>query len=97
MKAYFGPGGNSDAFKAAGNKSTLDAPRWLRSIGLDAYEYEAGNGIAATPAMLSAIGKQAKEHNIKMLQDGNGSYEDQPWNATVLANANKILFHSFEN
>ena len=64
--AYFGPGGNSEAFKLAGGKSTLDAPRWLRSIGLDAYEYEAGNGIAASPAMLSAIGKEALENNIKM-------------------------------
>lgn len=64
--AYFGPGGNSEAFKLAGGKSTLDAPRWLRSIGLDAYEYEAGNGIAASPAMLAAIGKQAVENNIKM-------------------------------
>jgi deoxyribonuclease-4 len=66
MKAYFGPGGNSEAFKLAGGKSTLDAPAWLESIGLDAYEYEAGNGIAASPQMLSAIGKRAKEHGIKM-------------------------------
>ena len=66
MKAYFGPGGNSEAFKLAGGKSTLDAPQWLESIGLDAYEYEAGNGIAASPQMLSAIGKRAKEHGIKM-------------------------------
>ena len=37
MKAFFGPGGNSEAFKLAGGKSTLDAPRWLSEIGLDAY------------------------------------------------------------
>jgi len=66
MKAYFGPGGNSEAFKAAGKKSTLEAPRWISEIGLDAYEYEAGNGIASTPAMLAAIGKEAREHNVKM-------------------------------
>lgn len=66
MKAYFGPGGNSEAFKLAGGKSTLDAPRWLDSIGLDAYEYEAGNGIAGSPAMLSSIGREAEKYNIKM-------------------------------
>lgn len=66
MKAYFGPGGNSEAFKRAGGKSSLDAPRWLRSIGLDAYEYEAGNGIASSPQMLSAIGKEAEMNEIKM-------------------------------
>ncbi len=66
MKAYFGPGGNSVAFKEAGCKSTLDAPRWLKSIGLDAYEYEAGNGIASSPEMLSKIGASAREEGIKL-------------------------------
>ncbi len=66
MKAYFGPGGNSDAFRAAGLKSTLDAPSWVKSIGLDAYEYEAGNGLAASSAMLAEIGREAKLHDIKM-------------------------------
>ena len=65
-RATFGPGGNSEAFKLAGGKSTLDAPAWLESIGLDSYEYEAGNGLNASPTMLSAIGKEAKKHNIKM-------------------------------
>ena len=66
MSAFFGPGGNSEAFKLAGGKSTLDVPKFVSSIGLDAYEYEAGNGIAASPSMLAAIGEQAKIHNVKM-------------------------------
>ncbi len=66
MKAFFGPGGNSEAFKLSGGKSTLDAPRWLASIDLDAYEYEAGNGISGSPQMLSAIGAEAKRYSIKM-------------------------------
>lgn len=66
MTAFFGPGGNSDAFKLSGGKSTLDAPRWLNSIDLNAYEYEAGNGIVASPQMLSAIGAEAKKYDIKM-------------------------------
>ena len=66
MRALFGPGGNSEAFKVWGGKSTLDAPRFVSEIGLDAYEYEAGNGIASSPAMLSAIGKEATKHGVKM-------------------------------
>ena len=66
MKAKFGPGGNSDAFRLAGYSSTLDAPMWLREIGLDAYEYEAGNGLSASPYMLAEIGRRASESNIKM-------------------------------
>ncbi len=66
MAAYFGPGGNSDAFRLAGFKSTVDAPAFVKDIGLDAYEYEAGNGLSASPAILSAIGREAEKHNVKM-------------------------------
>ena len=66
MRALFGPGGNSEEFKIWGGKSTLDAPRFVSQIGLDAYEYEAGNGIASSPAMLSAIGAEAKKYGVKM-------------------------------
>ena len=66
MKPYFGPGGNSDDFRFCGGRSTLDAPLYVAKMGLDAYEYEAGNGLAASPEMLKAIGKEAKLHNVKM-------------------------------
>lgn len=66
MSAFFGPGGNSDAFRRAGFSSTLDAPRWVSEIGLDAYEYEAGNGLAAGSAMLSEVGRRAREYGIRM-------------------------------
>ncbi len=64
--AYFGPGGNSQAFYDAGMKETKKAPMWLRSIGLDAYEFEAGNGLTAGSATLTAIGEAAKENGIRM-------------------------------
>lgn len=66
MNAKFGPGGNSDAFRLAGYSSTLDAPAWLSKIGLDAYEYEAGNGLAAGISTLAEIGRRASENGIKM-------------------------------
>lgn len=66
MSAYFGPGGNSIAFKLAGGKTTVQAPEWVSSIGLNAYEYEAGKGIVASPAVLAEIGEEAKKYNIKM-------------------------------
>lgn len=62
----FGPGGNSEAFKAAGKKSTVEAPEWISSIGLDAYEFEAGRGVNAGEAVLRAIGEQARLHGILM-------------------------------
>ena len=64
--ATFGPGGNGDLFYAEGYKSTMQAFGWLKSYGLDAYEYEAGNGITASDATLRAIGEKAREHGILM-------------------------------
>lgn len=65
-KAAFGPGGNSESFYAEGHKSTAEAPAWVAARGLDAYEYEAGNGISAGEAALRKIGEAAKQHGILM-------------------------------
>ena len=65
-RAKFGPGGNSEAFYAAGLKSSVDAPAWIASIGLDAYEYQAGNGLTASEATLKRIGVAAKAVGIRM-------------------------------
>ena len=64
--AVFGPGGNSRSFYDAGYKSTLQAPAYLRAIGLGAYEFEAGNGITAGEATLAKIGEAARENGIEM-------------------------------
>lgn len=64
--ATFGPGGNSNSFYAEGHKSTAEAPAWVKAKGLDAYEYEAGNGIAAGEASLRKIGEEAKKHGVLM-------------------------------
>ena len=66
MSALFGPGGNGEAFRFYGGTSTVQAPRFVSEYGLDAYEYEAGNGIASSPAMLKEIGRNAREHGVKM-------------------------------
>ena len=65
-KAIFGPGGNSDLFYAEGNKASVQSPGWIRRFGLDAYEYEAGNGLTASEASLRAVGEKAREHGIRM-------------------------------
>lgn len=62
----FGPGGNSESFYAEGFKSTLQAPSWVKARGLDAYEYQAGNGLTGSDATLAAIGKKAREYGILM-------------------------------
>ena len=65
-RAFFGPGGNSKSFYDAGLKSTVDAPEWVKSVGLDAYEYEAGSGLTASAGTLMLIGQKAKEAGVRM-------------------------------
>ena len=64
--AKFGPGGNGDLFYAQGGKGTVQAPEWVKNYGLDAYEFEAGNGLTAGETTLRKIGEEAKKHGIAM-------------------------------
>lgn len=66
MRPLFGPGGNSERFYAEGGKSTKDAPLWVKNFGLDAYEFEAGNGIRGSAELFSAIGRAAADAGISM-------------------------------
>ena len=62
----FGPGGNCEAFYASGAKATKDAPAWVRSLGLSAYEYEAGRGVSVGESVLREIGQAARLADIHM-------------------------------
>ncbi len=64
MNARFGPAGNSDSFYAAGNKATVQAPAWLRSLGLTAYEYQCGRGVRVSEDTARAMCDAAKQHDI---------------------------------
>lgn len=65
-EAIFGPGGNSKSFYETGYTSTLQAPAFVKNLGLGAYEFEAGNGITAKPDTLRAIGEAAKVAGVEM-------------------------------
>ncbi|MBP5231118.1 MAG: TIM barrel protein [Clostridia bacterium] len=65
MPALFGPGGNSVSFQKK-YRSTLDAPKFVSECGLDCYEYEAGQGIAASADTLTRIGENARLFGIRM-------------------------------
>ena len=55
----FGPAGNSESFYAQGYKSTLQAPRWLRDMGLNAFEYSFGRGVGLSEDMAKQIAAEA--------------------------------------
>ena len=65
-QARFGPAGNSDSFYAAGFKSSLDMPKWLAGVGLNAYEYQCGRGVHIKEKTALKLGEEAREHGIAL-------------------------------
>lgn len=63
--AIFGPAGNSDSF-AAVSKSSLDAPAWISSLGLGAYEYQCGNGVRISEATAAKLGANAAASSVRL-------------------------------
>ena len=62
----FGPGGNSVSFYNDGYKSTLDAPKWLFEKGLEAYEYECGQGVRVSTDTAKKFGDEARKYGITL-------------------------------
>ena len=63
MSAKFGPAGNAESFPY---KSSVDAPRWLREIGLECYEYQCGKGVNVGETTARKIGLAAVEQGITL-------------------------------
>lgn len=66
MFAKFGPAGNGKDFYDAGLKSTYQAPAWLKEYGLDAYEYQCGQGVRGSDEVFAKIGDEAKKNGITL-------------------------------
>ncbi len=66
MIAKFGAAGNSDSFYKEGHKASEEMPQWLSNMGLDAYEYQCGNGVRCGEATARKIAEKATEHGIIM-------------------------------
>ncbi len=66
MNALFGPAGNGDLFYNNGHKASEEMPEFLNKYGLDAYEYQCGNGVRVGEETARKIGEAAKKNNIVM-------------------------------
>jgi deoxyribonuclease-4 len=62
----FGPAGNCKTFYDDGFKRTIEAPKWLKEKGLDAYEYSFGKGFTLPDETAIAIGEEMKKYGIAM-------------------------------
>ncbi len=60
----FGPSGNSESFYNQGYKSSVQMPAWLKSMGLNAYEYQCSKGVNVGEATARSIGEEAAKNDI---------------------------------
>lgn len=66
MKAIFGPAGNGELFYEKGHKASEEMPKFLNEYGLDAYEYQCGNGVRIGEETAKKIGAECVKNNIKI-------------------------------
>ena len=104
MRVRFGPAGTPTQYK--GNTSGI--PRFLRKIGLDAFEYQAVRGVKISEEKAIFLGEEAEKHDVKLSLHGpyfinlNGSRETieksigrlvkSAWAAEKM-NAYRVVFH----
>lgn len=60
----FGPSGNSDLFYSEGYKSSLQMPKWLKDMGLNAYEYQCSKGVKIKKESATKLGSEAVANDI---------------------------------
>lgn len=62
----FGPSGNSIAFTEAGNKTSEQSAVWVKSLGLNCFEYSFGRGVNMTDERAVSIGNAFKEAGVEI-------------------------------
>lgn len=65
-RPLFGPSGHSESFSAEGHTATTEMPAWLKSRGLDLFEYSFGRGVNISSKTATEIGKICAENGIEM-------------------------------
>ena len=105
----FGPSGNSLSFYETGHNHTYEAPAWLNSMGLNAFEYSFGRGINIKPETAEEIRKEAEKYDIalsvhapyyiNLVNDSeeklekNRTYFLESFVAATYLGATRIVFH----
>lgn len=66
MGIKIGPSGNSQSFYNVGYKATVDAPKYLKELGLNAFEYPCGRGVNIGSETARKIAIEAEKNGIQM-------------------------------
>ncbi|OQB12486.1 MAG: putative endonuclease 4 [Firmicutes bacterium ADurb.Bin193] len=65
-KTRFGTAGISDSFYVQGGKSSLEVPKWLFKLGLDAFEYQCGRGVKISEDAAKKLGENARANGVTL-------------------------------
>ena len=65
MSAIFGPAGSAEGFLKA-YKSSIDMPKYLNEMGLDAFEYQCGQGVRVSDSIGAALKSKAEKYGVKL-------------------------------
>lgn len=66
MSVKFGPSGNSQKFYEQGYKSSVDMPKWLNKLGLNAYEYQCNRGVKISKLHSIELKNEADKYGIQL-------------------------------
>lgn len=110
MDAKFGPAGNSLSFSKMGYKNNTDIPKYVKAMGLNAYEYQCGRGVHISDEAAVRLGELAKNEGISLslhapyyislsgIEEekrlGSIDYILKSANAVNLMGGNRIVVHS---
>lgn len=62
----FGPSGNSAAFQEAGFKTSEQSAKWVKNLGLEAFEYSFGRGVNMSDDRAKNVGKAFEEQGVEI-------------------------------
>ncbi len=62
----FGPSGNCESFYAEGYKHTEEAARFVKTRGLDCFEYSFGRGVRMTQEKARSIGQAFEKEGVEI-------------------------------
>jgi deoxyribonuclease-4 len=62
----FGSAGNPQDFYDKGHKHSVEMPAYLASMGLDAYEYQCGRGVAIGHDTAAELGERARSSGVSL-------------------------------
>ncbi len=65
MSAIFGPAGSSEEFSKS-HKSSTEMPEYLSEMGLDAFEYQCGQGVRVSDSVAAALKEKAEKFGITL-------------------------------